>query len=287
MSYNDWEMARRQAEINKTAYPEGTRIVLIQMGDDPRPIPPNTRGTVRHVDSLGTIHCDFDNGRYLGLIPGEDVFRYLNEKEIAEELLDDKADFLVDFFWAQKITMSVDSVGGKLVAKDDEGNKWCDAEIYDFALNECLCFEADGSLSSGLAAAEPFVERLKEDAKEYGVEVTAFVKSVDELIGEAKEKSESVMVTQLPYLSQCEDFEAIKKAFSSDMLTHIEENIRLYEETDLIEVDEDTLELYHKEGKDVFQSAIAWYEGSMLTEDFISEYGDVDFSREDRTLEDM
>ncbi len=83
-------------------------------------------------------------------------------------------------------------------------------------------------------------------------------------------------ITQFPYLSQCEDFEAIKNAFSLSMLTKIEENIRLYEETDLIEYDEDTLELYHKEGEDVFESAIAWFNGLMSTEDFISEYGDFD-----------
>ena len=46
----------------KEQYPAGTRIVLDQMGDDPRPIPPGTKGTVRVVDDMGTVHCDFDNG---------------------------------------------------------------------------------------------------------------------------------------------------------------------------------------------------------------------------------
>ena len=55
-------------------YPVGSRIVLDRMGDDPRPIEPGTKGTVRIVDDAGTIHCDFDNGRRLGLVPEEDIF---------------------------------------------------------------------------------------------------------------------------------------------------------------------------------------------------------------------
>lgn len=58
----------------KDSYPAGSRIVVDQMGYDPRPIEPGTKGTVRIVDDMGTIHCDFDNGRRLGLIPGEDSF---------------------------------------------------------------------------------------------------------------------------------------------------------------------------------------------------------------------
>ena len=58
----------------KDTYAPGTRIQLDYMGDDPRPIPPGTKGTVRIVDDIGTVHCDFDNGRRLGLVPGEDVF---------------------------------------------------------------------------------------------------------------------------------------------------------------------------------------------------------------------
>lgn len=61
----------------KEAYPKGTRIVLDCMGDDPHPIAPGTKGTVRCVDDMGTVHCDFDNGRRLGLIPGEDTFHAL------------------------------------------------------------------------------------------------------------------------------------------------------------------------------------------------------------------
>lgn len=59
-------------------YPCGTRIKLIKMGDDPRPIPPNTEGAIDHVDDMGHIHCIFDNGRRLGLIPEEDEYEILS-----------------------------------------------------------------------------------------------------------------------------------------------------------------------------------------------------------------
>ena len=58
-----------QSEM-KRRYPPGTRILLLQMGDDPRPIEANTKGTVRVIDDIGTLHGDFDNGRQLGIVPG-------------------------------------------------------------------------------------------------------------------------------------------------------------------------------------------------------------------------
>ena len=82
---NEWERQRNRAECLKKAYPPGTRIVLNSMGDDPRPIESETRGTVAVVDDIGTVHCDFDNGRRLGLIESEDDFRTLTAQELAEE----------------------------------------------------------------------------------------------------------------------------------------------------------------------------------------------------------
>lgn len=79
------EAQRRFVQRMKDNYPPGTRLVLLQMGDDPRPVEPNTRGTVMTVDDMGTLHCNFDNGRQLGLVPGEDSFRKLTEQDLAEE----------------------------------------------------------------------------------------------------------------------------------------------------------------------------------------------------------
>lgn len=79
------QMKRQQVEYYKESYPPGTRILLIHMGSDPRPVADDTRGTVRCVDDMGTIHCDFDNGRSLGIIPKEDSFRKLTEAELLQE----------------------------------------------------------------------------------------------------------------------------------------------------------------------------------------------------------
>lgn len=85
---NEYDRLYRQAQRYREMYPEGTRILLLHMGDDPRPVEDNTRGTVEFVDDIGTIRCSFDNGRQLGLIPGEDSFRKLTEEELAEEQAD-------------------------------------------------------------------------------------------------------------------------------------------------------------------------------------------------------
>lgn len=82
---NKFEAERHFAQRMKNNYPPGTRIMLLQMGDDPRPIEPNTRGTVKAVDDIGTLHCNFDNGRSLGIVPGEDSFRKLTDEELEEE----------------------------------------------------------------------------------------------------------------------------------------------------------------------------------------------------------
>ena len=69
---NEWERLHQQAKRYQTEYPPGTRIMLLSMGRDPNPVEDQTRGTVKVVDDIGTLHCSFDNGRSLGVVPGED-----------------------------------------------------------------------------------------------------------------------------------------------------------------------------------------------------------------------
>lgn len=55
----------------KEQYPPGTRIKLISMVDQ-QAIEPGTTGTVWKVDDVGTLLMHWDNGRSLGVVPGED-----------------------------------------------------------------------------------------------------------------------------------------------------------------------------------------------------------------------
>lgn len=82
---NEWDRLHRQAKRYKAEYPPGTRIMLLSMGEDVHRVEDNTRGTVLAVDDIDTLHCDFDTGAMLGVIPGEDSFRKLTEEELAEE----------------------------------------------------------------------------------------------------------------------------------------------------------------------------------------------------------
>lgn len=82
---NEYERQCRIAESTKKLYPPGTRIELISMKDPYAPVLTGTRGTVKFVDSMGTIFPEWDNGRSLGVVPGEDSFRKLTQEEIKAE----------------------------------------------------------------------------------------------------------------------------------------------------------------------------------------------------------
>lgn len=82
---NEYERQRRIAESTKKLYPPGTRIELISMKDPYAPVPAGTRGTVKFVDSMGTIFPEWDNNRTIGIVPCEDSFRKLTQEEIEAE----------------------------------------------------------------------------------------------------------------------------------------------------------------------------------------------------------
>ena len=65
-------------------YPEGTQIVLTEMAGESQ-MPYGLRGTVKFVDDMGTVFPDWDNGRGLGVVYGEDSFRKLTPEELLEE----------------------------------------------------------------------------------------------------------------------------------------------------------------------------------------------------------
>ena len=77
---NGWP-TREQVDRIKEQYPAGTRIRLNHMADPWSPVPEGTEGTVDRVDDIGTVHMKWDNGRTLGLVPGEDSFSVIPQKQ--------------------------------------------------------------------------------------------------------------------------------------------------------------------------------------------------------------
>jgi len=76
MNYN-----KAKAEYYKKQYPEGTQIELISMNDPYRDMPAGLKGIVTVVDDACQIHCSWENGSSLALIPGVDSFRIPKEQE--------------------------------------------------------------------------------------------------------------------------------------------------------------------------------------------------------------
>lgn len=69
-SFPSREVVARLREL----YPVGSRVELVYMEDMHAP-PAGTRGTVRHVDDIGTVHVAWDNGSSLGAAYMEDVIQ--------------------------------------------------------------------------------------------------------------------------------------------------------------------------------------------------------------------
>ena len=58
-------------------WPIGKTIEIIKM-NDPQAPPPPTRGIIKHIDGIGQIHVDWENGSSLAVQPKDDVYRILN-----------------------------------------------------------------------------------------------------------------------------------------------------------------------------------------------------------------
>lgn len=75
------EQARRAA----ATYPPGTRIELACLCNEEPGMPVGLRGTVVGVDDQPALLINWDNGRTLSLLIGEDQFRTLTPHEMAAE----------------------------------------------------------------------------------------------------------------------------------------------------------------------------------------------------------
>ncbi|MDD6826056.1 MAG: DUF4314 domain-containing protein [Oscillospiraceae bacterium] len=67
---------KEKADEIRKKYPAGT-VICIEHMEDERPVNAGTKGTVKRVDDIGTIHCVFEDGRVLGVVPGIDKFYIL------------------------------------------------------------------------------------------------------------------------------------------------------------------------------------------------------------------
>lgn len=54
-------------------YPSGTRVELVRMDNPYTSLTAGDKGTVNHVDDMGTIHISWDCGSSLGAVYGVDV----------------------------------------------------------------------------------------------------------------------------------------------------------------------------------------------------------------------
>ena len=73
------EITPERLQALREAFPAGCRVELVHM-DDPynTKLVPGSKGTVRAVDDIGTIHVNWDCGSFLGVVFGEDICRRID-----------------------------------------------------------------------------------------------------------------------------------------------------------------------------------------------------------------
>jgi hypothetical protein len=61
-------------------WPKGSRVELVHTSDPYTNLQPGDRGTVVFVDDLGTLFVNWDNGSSLGMVPGQDQYRVVEDE---------------------------------------------------------------------------------------------------------------------------------------------------------------------------------------------------------------
>ena len=66
-------ISKETLEMLREKYPSGTRVELVHMDDPYTSLTAGDKGTVKHVDDMGTIHISWDCGSSLGAVHGVDI----------------------------------------------------------------------------------------------------------------------------------------------------------------------------------------------------------------------
>ena len=174
---NEWEKLHQAANRYKKMYPEGTRIELLSMSNDPRPV---ARGTVTLVDDIGQLQVTFDDGRLLGVVPGEDSFRVLTQSEIEAEQRE-KEEY-VDFGDGCQIKLPEKPVNCSSLGYFDE----LEEECWRLVKQYCATFgiellpQEDGEAPISFDIAKGIQDYILEQFEEAGVRFNFEAQETDE-----------------------------------------------------------------------------------------------------------
>ena len=120
----------------------GQRIELISTTDPHTDLKPGALGTVSMIDSLGTVHVNWDSGSTLGLVPGQDVWRVatlkvsdmvaafdIHERQLDYDVMvdlgpDDELQDVVEVAWRNQDRMVVIKLGPDPTGSPGEPEGW-------------------------------------------------------------------------------------------------------------------------------------------------------------------
>ena len=93
--------SKAAVDARKARFKPGSRVELVSMTDTYTDLKPGDRGTVTAVDSIGTVHIQWDCGSTLGAAYGADEIRMLPNlitEEVKKQILAVRATGLCNMF---------------------------------------------------------------------------------------------------------------------------------------------------------------------------------------------